>query len=342
MENLYPFKSFVVGGLRFDYQEYFGKMFSTPENTFRWIFFTLVLYSFLPRASAFTTKTVESITRPIYNTNDGRNDSRMTAMSACILKYLQNYFTDQKLTRKSIYLLTNNHENKLRAIEEKFLMAFHGMENHWLSIQLYSLNDSIEFDVFGKYNRRDFVWFLTDVHEERVIDQLLFNFDSAETAHLHLIHFERLSEEQIPTTFEILSRSCFGRNVNILMAHDVNQWAWYSHSSVRENCGREVILVEAEFHWQGDRCANAVGNRIIDPTPNKMIKENCQLKVGSIHSPPYTFYDEKKGFYKGIEYYMIETIAKKLNRDIVYKFINATEYYEMMEISDEFVDLSDG
>lgn len=39
---------------------------------------------------------------------------------------------------------------------------------------------------------------------------------------------------------------------------------------------------------------------------------------------------------------MIETLAEKLNLDFVYRFINATEYFDIVKTAEEFNELSAG
>lgn len=314
-------------------------MFSTPKFTFCWILLCAISFYFLSGASAFARKNDDAITKTVL-----RDKSQSIATSKCIFKYLQDYFDNQRLSRKSIYLLANNHENKLRSIEEEFLIEFHRMKDQWLSIQLSDLDDFIEigrFDSSMLIERRNFVWFLNDIDDEQVLGRLAsFNAASAEASYLHLICMRSSSDEQISTVFEIFFKGSFGKNVNILMAYDVDKWTWYSHSSgSNEHCSGNQLLAKVEFHWQSDQCVRVNGSHLIERRPSIRTNGRCQLTVGSIHLPPYAYYHEKRGFYKGIEYYMIETIAKKLNRDVIYRYVNAGEYFK---ISDTFSDPSNG
>lgn len=315
-------------------------MFLKPKLTFCWIFLCTISIYFLPRSFVFAGENVDPMAKPIHNFNVERNNSGMIATSACIFKYFQTYSADQRSLRKSIHLLRNNIQGHFQSNEEKFLIEFHRMKFQRMSIQLENLYDPTDFGHSepNSVQRRDYIWFLNDIPKDHDIDQLV-QAVSADAAHLHVVCARRLPDEQISNMFEILSRS-FRGNVNALMAHDVDKWKWYSHGSFGGQCDSSVMLAKAEFHWKCNRCVRVDESHHVDLS--KASNERCLLRVGSIHLPPYTYYDEKRGFHKGIEYFMIETIAKKLNHDVVYRFINATEYYEVMEISDVFGDLSDG
>lgn len=309
-------------------------MLFLPKFTFCWILFCAISIHFLPGES-------ECVNQNILEPIQSLNSSQIIANPTCIFKYLQSYFANQRFSRKSIHLLRNNNgKDNVRSMEQKIVMQLHQMESHWLSIQLDDLDDFIgQFERSQPSERQDFIWFLDDIDADRVwvIDQLFISAQSDST-HLHIIFVKRLPLERISDVFKLLSSGSVGKNVNFLMTNDVgNKWTWYSRSTASEHCGRVVLIVKAEFRWKCDRCARVNVDRFIDPSVG--LHKRCQLRVGSIRSPPYMYYDEKRGFYKGIEYYMIEAIAKELNHDVVYQFINASEYFI---VSDTFANLSNG
>lgn len=314
-------------------------MLFLPKFTFCWILLWALSVHYWPRESECANQTSNSIFKHI----DSLNSSQIIPNSTCIFKYLLNYFANQRLSRKSIHILRNNNgkDNK-SSIEENLLMQLHKMESHWLSIQLDDLDNFIDFGQFETSQpgeRQDFIWFLDSFDADRVwvIDQL-FRSAQPDSTHLHIIFVKRLPKEQILNVFKLLSNGSFEKKINLLITHEVdNKWTWYSRSTASEHCGRIVLIEKAEFHWKRDRCVRVNVNRFIDPSIG--LRKRCQLRVGSIHSPPYMYYDEKRGFYNGIEYYMIESIARELNHDVVYQFINASEYFI---VSDTFADLSNG
>lgn len=311
----------------------------------RW-FVALLLFHFLfveilDGANASTRKS-------IFDLNDELNESADVNASCCIVEYLRTYFDAVQATRKTIYLIANNNSDDINSVQRHFLTELHNTESPWLSVQVFTLAESLDFsqsDSSLVNERRDFLFFYSEIDAERAMDQLIVDsqFDSP---HLHVICVKKISDEQISSILTSLTKTRFGRNVNVFVPGDRGKWAWYSVNANNRQCDGSGASVEAEFGWRRNRCVRMDDKRSENgPRVDRQTiqgHKRCPLKVASIHSPPYTYYDEQRSFYKGIDYFMIETVAEKLSLDIVYRFINATEYFDIVNTAEEFNQLNAG
>lgn len=50
----------------------------------------------------------------------------------------------------------------------------------------------------------------------------------------------------------------------------------------------------------------------------------CPIQVAGIHNPPFTYCDEIRGFYSGVEYYLVRLISERLQKPINFTYINLT------------------
>lgn len=283
-----------------------------------------------------------STRKSLFELNNILNDSASVNAPACIVKYLRYYFDAVQATTKTIYLIANNNSDDISSVEGHFLTELHNMESPWLSIQMCSLAESVDFRQFDSSlvnERRDFLFYYNEIDAERAIDPLIVDGQFG-ADHLHVICVRKISYEQILSILMSLTKTRFGRNLNVFVSDDSGKWAWYSVSAKNRNCDGSVATLEAEFEWRCNSCDRVDYNRSENcPRVSEQRHKRCPLKVASIHSPTYTYYDEQRSFYKGIDYFMIETVAEKLNLDIVYRFIDATEYFDIVE---EFNQLNAG
>lgn len=307
--------------------------------SFRYIVSLSLLYFLVLHCSNRASASVSEI---ITKLNSEKDPSIAISASSCIVKYLRNYFDGIQLPGKTIHLVLSNNADAIDSVEEHFLMELHKSEPHWLSVQVFTLAESYDFDQSGwisPINRQDFVYFNNINDAELAMDQLIHDGPFG-SAHLHLICIENCSEEQITSFFATATNSRFGRNMNVFVQRDVGKWAWYSANARNGNCDWTIASIEAEFQWDCSMCV-----RINDNERERLSGElntRCPLKVASIHSPPYMYYDEKRGFYKGIEYFMLEAVAEKLNVQITLRHVNVTEYFDIYNAINDFNELNIG
>lgn len=69
-------------------------------------------------------------------------------------------------------------------------------------------------------------------------------------------------------------------------------------------------------------CDDADGNRKVTLLKNPAdSRRRCPLVIAVTNFEPFTYYDKSRGFYKGIDYSLVENIAKQLKVDV--KFVPA-------------------
>lgn len=152
-----------------------------------------------------------------------------------------------------------------------------------------------------------------------------------------LIGMNIVEPEEIEQTFDFLAES-FDSQLLIMMSEDEQQWRLYSYESNDNDCdNRQSSQMWKKIEWTGDNCDNVEFN-----APNSVSgKQRCPLRVSGIHIPPFSYYDDVKGFYNGIEYFMVESIAEKMHVDVDYRFLrNSSEYFDMLDSTGVFTELS--
>lgn len=110
--------------------------------------------------------------------------------------------------------------------------------------------------------------------------------------------------------------SSMQRHVVVIERTEGQFWKFYK--SVDDRCssdGRKTINVVAECE------ENAIGMIVLrylsDGSPVK--GKSCPLIVAAKQFEPFTYYDDIKGFYNGIDYLIVKTISERLQQDL--KFI---------------------
>lgn len=188
---------------------------------------TLLLVSnFMPLNSVVRANI--SVTNSIYAPSDEETNSVASNASACIVKYLRNYFDDIRSIRKTIYLVANKNSNDPNSVEGHFLTDLNGAESQWLSIPVFTLTESIDYsqsDSSLASDRRDFVFFHNGINAKRAMDRLIVDVQLG-TSHLHVICVENCSDKQISLIFKSLLRTRFGRNVHVLTQRSVDNCVW--------------------------------------------------------------------------------------------------------------------
>lgn len=48
----------------------------------------------------------------------------------------------------------------------------------------------------------------------------------------------------------------------------------------------------------------------------------CPIQVAGIHNPPFTYYDDSRGFYSGVEYYLIRLICERLKKPLNFTYLS--------------------
>lgn len=311
----------------------------TLNCSFRYVVSFLLFYFLLLHRS---NRASASISKIITELNGEKDHSIAISASSCIVKYLQNYFDGIQFPGKTIHLVVSNNSDHIDPVEEHFLMELHKSESQWLPVKVFTLAESNDFDQSGwipPTNRQDFIYFNINNDAEHAMDQLIHDGPFG-AAHLHLICVKNCSEEQISLIFASATNSRFGRNMNVFAQRDAGKWVWYSANARNGNCDRAIASIEAEFQWNSSMCVHTKENDRKNVSGE--FTTRCPLKVASIHSPPYMYYDEKRGFYRGIEYFMLEAVAEKLNLQITLRHVDVTEYFDIYNAINEINELSTG
>lgn len=248
--------------------------------------------------------------------------------SDCIRKYLQS----QIGTSRSVCLLLSN--VNVTEIEEDVIG---NLLNLWPT-QIRNLTSSLLVADESQGISKDFIWIGNDFANFNEIQHQkeFFEVETLQMNSLHMISLVELEMDEVKSFFELFF-DIFGANVNMLVANE-QQFLWYSPVRDKDSClAKEKIVVR----------------RILEPNQNGICEmkeyvsmaENsrCKIRIVGIHSPPYVYYDEEIGFYKGIEYLSIDAIVKKLGFEAEYTFFsNMTEYNQLIDPQGIFQRLSFG
>lgn len=277
------------------------------------------------------------ILNPIeFNINNKIHSVQIESMS-CVIEYLHKHFDVRKSTGKTIYILIST-TAEIGFFEEQFFSEFNGNLIDW-SIQIVDLHKPMLDDFADTILRdqivtRNFVWFYTGKFDFN--DEMVTNYNNYD--YLHIISATEIMSHEMTILFRDLYQY-FGKNINLLVWRSEGKWTLFTYEFWRQDCYRQSkIEIREDYKLMiPNRC-----DRINLSEFNVNHNETCLLKVASINWPPFMYFDDYHGFYKGIEYFMVQAIATKLNMNVEYRYINTTEYYELVDTSDVFSDLASG
>lgn len=100
----------------------------------------------------------------------------------------------------------------------------------------------------------------------------------------------------------------------------MHQWRFYQF--VMSGCSKNdagSVAAFAECDEKNEKNNNGHLTHLTNRT--NIIGEKCPLTVAATKFEPFTYYDESKGYHKGIDYFLVKNIAKQLHIDV--NFIQA-------------------
>lgn len=264
-----------------------------------------------------------------FQQNEQANETQCThsvTSLRCVLQYFEEHLLSKRQTRKVIYFLKTD-ETSL-TLEDHFLQQINQQTPKWIIRNVNTKQKISLRSVSGEI--KDFVRFSSgqiNINDFKPLMRFINRQDR-----LHLIIVCEASREYSETVFKSLNKF-FALNIKIL-AWQVDSWALLSVENFQNNCETKSLDVVEEFHIDDDtsQCQSSI---VTDQQESK-----CVLKVAGGHYEPYVYYNQAMGFYKGIEFYMIETIAQRLGLSIEYHLINSTDH--SLGGSDAFAKLSAG
>lgn len=89
---------------------------------------------------------------------------------------------------------------------------------------------------------------------------------------------------------------------------------WHFHRMIEFDCTKNSVKSLQVFAECTE--SEGIGNQRHSLINKKLTEKKCSLTVTATIFEPFTYYDKFKGFYKGIDYFLIKTIAQKLQIDV--------------------------
>lgn len=236
----------------------------------------------------------------------------------CICQYLHN----QIGASRSVSLLISD-DSSIHSIDKNLIKFLSGI---W-PIQIKNLASFVPKPEIDQDYSKDIVWISNDFLNLSEIERQkeFFETETIQMNSLHMISTNLIKMDELKSIFELFF-DIFGANVNILVPFN-GKLLWYSPIQDKSAC-----LAEKKVTIRKVLEKNSTGIcEMNDPNRNDE-KVKCKIRIIGIHSPPFVYFDDVKGFYKGLEYYAIDAIVKKLEIDVEYTFLsNMTEYNQIID-----------
>lgn len=121
-------------------------------------------------------------------------------------------------------------------------------------------------------------------------------------------------ENQVRSIFWTF-KSKFNMKIVLLVQRrfEMREFAWQMYQRIDDNCDSRHLNIEIIEECKFNRSGGSTKRY------RTMFKgQKCSLKVAIGKITPYTFYDQRRGFYKGIEVRLIETIAEAMMMKVNY------------------------
>lgn len=250
------------------------------------------------------------------------------ASSECIFRYLQL----QIGSAGSISLLLG--EEGVNSVDERVIKHLIGS---WPT-QVEQVTQFRSNEARGRAQITDVVWLCSDFSNASTVQKMkdFCETEALRLSSLHIIGTKPMPLETIDAVFEILFE-VVGSNVNMLVPKG-DDFLRYSPIHDKEACsGSRRVDVWKSFLWNGNTCD------IVDSQKANNASEQCKIRISGIHAPPYAYYDDRKGFFKGIEFFSIEAIAQKLDMSTEYTFLsNTSEFNPLIDVHGVFNQLAIG
>lgn len=186
---------------------------------------------------------------------------------------------------------------------------------------VYLANSSNIWRVLNKRELFDhIIWFLKSPLEMRVFK----NYN--QTGKMHVI----VSTPNLTTNSAfrkiILQKFVNISNKNMLIIYffakkeiGISNYSWKIYQNIELNCAdksSKIYLVK--------ECKLAGSRMKVDEFEVQRSSKTCPLNVKLVEQIPYIFYDGRKQGYRGIEYYLMDTVMKKLSLTAEYYVSNVS------------------
>lgn len=156
-------------------------------------------------------------------------------------------------------------------------------------------------------------------------DVVELDFDTVHLANGRIYVILINERHSIDTIRSIFSK--FNENVqrNVIVMEQVTRgssiiWRFYRLID-HKDCTKDNSQFVGMFAKCNENGIHA--NAMLSTNRSKFAGKMCPLTVAAAIFEPYTYYDEARGFYGGMDYFLVKTIAKHLHTDV--KFIPADE-----------------
>ncbi|GAB0100425.1 ionotropic receptor 87a [Sergentomyia squamirostris] len=281
--------------------------------------------------------------------NDIGSDSALE-IAPCILKLCEKYFHSKKKTQGSLAIV--NLTPDASSFQKHVLSSLNENERHELAVMVKDARKKHWNASHVTEKAKNYFMILKDSSElGRTIKQLhaLPTWNPLAQVVVYI------TEEMITTELETQTRNildellkCGVYNVNIMSKRyntsviQVN--TWFPYEGV--NCGDKIIdlrLIEECEYFPDESFDQANDSEETDNSPMNrksgfLMKSfhsdwrkipdtynGCPLRVSSGHWLPYTVYSRDKGFIKGTEVFMVETMSERMNMKPMYTLMNLTK-----------------
>lgn len=244
------------------------------------------------------------------------------ALVLCLQKYFQDFFNSNPDTPRSMTLLRRP---VIKTELEEYLYATVIQSSEWKCI-VWNI-DHLEAAIAEKLSQNsNIVILLTvqDLGDPEFIKRILY---LNTFTHVILIETEELHEFEFNKTVSSVFHY-FQASINVLaLRKNENGSFWKMLKFRRQNCSwsnfeavtfKECYTLGMNVYFESKKITSFTSNE-------------CPIYVSGINNNPYSYYNEVKGFYKGIDYNLVKFIANRLNKELEFYYMNDSEFSEFSQ-----------
>lgn len=236
----------------------------------------------------------------------------------CLLNNIDVSLKENRNLRGSLHLIISQTENANSVyIEESFLKMSTYLYD-WPKTILHSSHALISFRKPQIYSENIILWFISNINDLVVLKLLRELRDTK----LYIIFTCSVCDEKIKRiTTNIFAEFSNGNKITVVKFTMAPNYAFWSVYLFAENqCEHRArndnfIVQKLCFINKNKNSSNYVQSKYVQE-PRKM----CPVKVIASNYEPYVSFDAKKGFYKGIDIFLLRNFAKQMNTSIEYEF----------------------